>query len=92
MGIRGTIVGLVIALSALAAQAADGASLVFVSNQDAATVSVIDTATDTVVGSIPVAFAPAGIAADRDGKTVYLTHPERGEISVIDAGRREVVR
>ncbi len=57
-----------VAVCALAAQAADGASLVFVSNQDAATVSVIDTASDTVVGNIPVAFAPAGIAADRDGQ------------------------
>ena len=51
--------------AAMRALAADGATLVFVSNQDDATVSVIDTATDTVVATIPVAFAPACIAADR---------------------------
>ena len=74
------------------ALAADGPAYVFVANQEAATVSVIDTAPDEIAATISVAFAPASIAVDRDGTTLYVTHPERGEISVIDAGKREVVR
>ena len=85
---RRLFVWLAASVWAMRALAADGATLVFVSNQDDATVSVIDTATDTVVATIPVAFAPACIAVDPKGKTLYVTHPDRGEVSVIDTAQR----
>ena len=54
--------------------------------------SIVDTATDTVVATVPVAFAPAGLAADRTGRSLFVTHPDRGEISVIDVAERRVIR
>ena len=77
---------------ALPTLATGQAASLFVVNQDDATISVIDTSNDTVAATIPVAFAPAGIASDRAGKWLYVTHPERGEVSVIDAAQRRVVR
>jgi YVTN family beta-propeller protein len=65
---------------ALSTLAPGHASSLFVVNQDDATVSVIDTSVDALAANIPVAFAPAAIASDRDGKWLYVTHPERGEV------------
>ena len=80
---------LVLAIGVISPSAADGV-FVFVSNQDDATVSVVDTATDTVVATVPVAFAPAGLAADRTGRSRHAS--DRGEISVNDVAERRVVR
>ena len=59
---------LLAALAAVVAALPVSATQVFVSNQDDATVSVIDTDTDAVIATIKVGAAPASIAAARDGK------------------------
>ena len=53
--------------------------------QIAITVSVIDTATNTVTATVPVGIQPYGVAISLDGTKVYVTHPGSYTVSVIDA-------
>ena len=48
------------------------------------TVSVIDTATDTISATIPVGLAPEGVAVSPDGSKVYVTNLNSNTVSVID--------
>jgi YVTN family beta-propeller protein len=47
------------------------------------TVSVIDTATNTVTGTIPVGAFPGGVAVTPDGSKVYVTDESSNTVSVI---------
>ena len=77
---------LVVALAPVVAMAAPFA---YVPSNGANTVSVIDTATDTVVGAIPVGVNPQHIAVHPVVPRVYVTH--QTSLSVIDAEARAVV-
>src|SRR5436309_13403880 len=55
------------------AQAQSPSYLVFVSNERSGDVTVIDGATDSVVGSFPVGKRPRGIHATPDGRRVFVT-------------------
>jgi YVTN family beta-propeller protein len=59
------------------------------------TVSVIDTATNTVVATVTVGGFPAGVAVTPDGKLVYVANgrspPPIGSVSVIDTATNTVV-
>ncbi len=58
---------------------------------DDQTVSVIDTATNQVVGNpIPVGANPARVAVSPDGHTVYVTNRVSGTVSVIDTASGNV--
>ena len=61
-------------------------------NNDAARVSVIDTATNAVVTTIP-AGQPADVAVAPDGSHVYVTNfsSSAHEVSVIDTATNAVV-
>ena len=70
----------------------DGTKL-YVSNVNSATISVIDTATNTLVDTdpaaegvnpIPVADNPGGIALTPDGKKAYVANGGSGIVSLID--------
>ena len=64
----------------------------YVTNQIADTVSVIDTATNAVVGSaIPVGDAPRDIAITPDGTKAYVTNQDADTVSVIDTATNTVV-
>jgi YVTN family beta-propeller protein len=54
----------------------------YVVNSSSGTVSVIATATNTVVG-IPVGIAPLGVATTPDGQHAYVTNDGFGTVSVI---------
>ena len=59
---------------------------------DASLVAVIDTATNTVVGSpIPVGTYPWGMAITPDGKRVCVTNLLSNDVSVIDTATNTVV-
>jgi YVTN family beta-propeller protein len=63
---------------------------VYVANSNLSnTVSVIDTATNTVVDTINVGGSPAGVAVTQDGKHAYVTAP--GYVSVIETGANKEV-
>ena len=58
-------------------------SKVYVTNEYSNTVSVIDTATNTVTATVPVESYPSGVAVSPDGTRVYVVN-EGGTVSVID--------
>src|SRR5215813_7056169 len=55
------------------------------------TVSVIDTATNTVVATVPVGVRPIGVAITPDGTHAYVANRISGGVSVIDTATNTVV-
>ena len=65
---------------------------VYVAILDANVVSVIDTATNTVVGSpIPVGAAPTGIVVNSSGTLVFVANSGSNSVSVIDTATNTVL-
>ncbi|MEI9988053.1 MAG: YncE family protein [Aliidongia sp.] len=71
-----------------AAQAQDYA---YVANSRDHTVSVISTATNTILSTIQVGAIPEGVAVMPDGSKAYVTNFDDGTVSVIDAKTSSVV-
>jgi len=69
---------------------ASGAKL-FVSNEDAASVSMIDIASKRVDATLAVGEEPEGVASSPDGRWVYVTSESSHIVSVIDVRARAVV-
>jgi len=64
----------------------------YITNSGDNTVSVIDTATNTVVGSpITVGSLPFGVAVTPDSSKVYVGNSVDGTVSVIDTATNTVV-
>jgi YVTN family beta-propeller protein len=63
----------------------------YVTNSGANTVSVIDTASRSVVATIQVGSEPDGIAISPDGKSAFVTDHAGEEVSVIATGSNQVV-
>lgn len=63
----------------------------YVTNVDDNTVSVIDTASNTVVATIPVGGFPDGVATTPDGTHAYVTNGFDSTVSVIDTASNTVV-
>ena len=57
----------------------------FVVCQDDASLVRIDTSRETVTARIGIAPGPAMITATRDGRTLFITHPESGLVTKLDA-------
>jgi YVTN family beta-propeller protein len=58
-------------------------------------VSVVSTATDLVLGTIPVGVGPIDVAFSPDGRTAYVSNNgilSAGSVSVIDSGSLKVLR
>ncbi len=55
------------------------------------TVSVIDTATNTVIGTIPVGLVPFGVAITPGGTRGYVTNESGATVSVIDTATNTVI-
>jgi YVTN family beta-propeller protein len=65
----------------------------YVTNQSSNSVSVIDTATNTVVALVilPVGTFPSAVAVGPAGSRVYVTNILTNNVSVIDAATNTVV-
>lgn len=61
--------------------------LIFFSN----TVSVIDTATNAVIATIPVGTNPIGVAVSPNNTTVYVGNHGNNTVSVINAATNTVI-
>ncbi len=61
--------------------------LAYASNEGSGTVSVIDTATDTVKATLRVGKKPRGIALSADGKRLYLSDQELDALVVVDTAK-----
>src|SRR5262245_49048691 len=68
---------------------AEAKPFAYVTNPGAGTISVIDTATNTVVATVPVGGAPRWVAITPDGTRAYVTNV--GAVSVIDTATNTVV-
>ena len=73
-------------LLTLLGAATSAAHLAYIPNEKSGTVSVVDTATDTVLREIAAGKRPRGIAADAAGRTLYLTDAGASALLVLDAG------
>jgi YVTN family beta-propeller protein len=65
---------------------------VYVSNGGDANVSVIDTASNQVVATIPVGQRPWNMALTPDGKKLYVANGRSNSVSVIDTAQRVKLR
>lgn len=70
-----------IMFSATSAQAAPFA---YITNQNEDSVSVVDTALNTVTATITVGNNPFGVAVTPNGDFVYVTNSDSGTVSVVD--------
>ena len=61
-----------------------GGPYAYITNEYENTVSVIDTATNTVIATVNVGSTPNGIAVSPDGTKVYVTNFHSVTVSVID--------
>src|SRR5260370_6060059 len=77
-------------LACLLAPASTHAQNAYITNQVSNTVSVIDTAIDMVIATIPVGLAPVGVAVSPDGTKVYITSGTVNTLSVIDAATNQL--
>ena len=62
----------------------------YISNTGSNTVSVIDTATNLVVATVPVGSQPFGVAVNPASTRVYVTNRESNTVSVIDTATNTV--
>ena len=62
----------------------------YIPNFGSGNVSVIDTATDTVVATVAVGVGPFGIAVSADATRAYVTNSGSSSVSVIDAASNTV--
>src|SRR5690349_620942 len=70
--------------------AAFAAPFAYVPNEGSGTVSVIDVASDAVVGEIPSGQKPRGIAANRDGSRLFVSDQPANALLVIDTAKRAI--
>ncbi len=62
----------------------------YITNERDSTVSVLDTATNTVTATVPVGTGPIGVAVSPDGARVYVTLQGSNAVSVISAATNTV--
>ena len=66
-------------------------SLLYVSNEDAGTASLVRVSDGVIEQTIPVGPEPAGVAISPDGRRVFVTCEASGEIAVLDAHARRLL-
>jgi YVTN family beta-propeller protein len=80
-----------LALAWLFAPAPVFAQNAYITNQSSNDVSVIHTATNKVVATIPVGTFPFGVAVTQDGSKVYVANRGSGTVSVIATATNTVL-
>ena len=65
--------------------------LAYVTNNNSNNVSVIDTATNTVVATVAVGTQPFGVAVNPAGTRAYVTNNNSNNVSVIDTATNTVI-
>src|SRR6185437_5087140 len=70
-----------------------GGDKVYVSNNNDNTVSVISTATNTVIATIttPAYGSPTGVSVSPDGGTLYIENYVYNEISVVNTSTNQII-
>src|SRR3990170_8404228 len=70
---------------------AEAVPFAYVINRNSNDVSLINTATNTVIATIPVGALPQGIAVTPDGSEVYVSHADAQAVFIIDTLTNTVV-
>ena len=73
------------------ASPASTAPLAYITNLTGNAVSVLYTATNTVVATVPVGTAPVGVAVNPAGTRVYVANLNSNTVSVLDTAINAVV-
>jgi YVTN family beta-propeller protein len=73
-------------LALMLAAAAQAAPFAYVANEKSGTLSVIDTATDVVVGEIKAGTKPRGMAAASGSTRIFVSDQPANALLVVDAG------
>ena len=84
------LMSLVFLVATLAAGAAEAQINAYVTNQTNNTVSVIDTATNTITATVSVGATPGGIAITPNRAFVYVCNVSGNSVSVIDTATNTV--
>jgi YVTN family beta-propeller protein len=63
----------------------------YVTNEGSNNLTVIDTASNTLLESLPVGTTPTGVAVTPDGKDAYVTNQGSNDVSVIETASNTVV-
>lgn len=63
----------------------------YVVNENSNSVSVIDTATNTVVATVPVGASPLSVVVNPAGTRVYVANSGNNNVSVIDTSTNTIV-
>ena len=63
----------------------------YITNSGANTVSVVNTATNTVIATVPVGSGPSGVAVSPDGTTAYVASGDGNTVSVINTAMNAVI-
>jgi YVTN family beta-propeller protein len=88
---RISVLAIVAAFATVLGAAPTPAQNAYITNGSGQSVSVIDTATNTVIGSpITVGSTPVGVAVTPDGSTVYVANSSSGTVSVISTASNTV--
>jgi YVTN family beta-propeller protein/VCBS repeat-containing protein len=67
------------------------ATRAYVTNRSAGTVTVIDTTTNSVIGTIAVGPTPDALAIKPDGTRLYVTSLENNTVKVVDTSTKTVI-
>jgi YVTN family beta-propeller protein len=73
------------------ANAAHLTSLAYVTNDFGSYVSVVDTSTNTIIGTVRTGFNPIGVAVTPDGAFAYVANNGSSSVSVISTSTNAVV-
>ncbi|MFC6522509.1 beta-propeller fold lactonase family protein [Undibacterium arcticum] len=63
----------------------------YVPNEKSGTISIIDCASDSVVGHIQAGTKPRGLAVSHDGNTLYVSDQPANALLIVDLRKRAVV-
>jgi YVTN family beta-propeller protein len=69
----------------------DGKRL-FISNEDSAQASVLNTVTGAIIATIPIGHEPEGVRVSPNGQWVIVTSETDSTISIVDAGSLKVLK
>jgi PQQ-dependent catabolism-associated beta-propeller protein len=69
----------------------DGKRL-YISNEDSAQATVLDTSSGSIIKTIPIGHEPEGVRVSPDGKWVVVTSETDSTVSIIDAGALKVLK
>ena len=86
----GTVSMMAAGHSARAPVVSPDGKLLFVTNQDDSTISIVDTKNPSIISTIDVGDSPEGIDITPNGKHVYVTNWGDGSISVINTDNYKI--